>query len=73
MGTLERWAPAQPFDFAGWTLLASAPSAERNLYLNLPTIYNAGGGNSARVLSMAGLAAQHERIVLADCLLPLPA
>jgi hypothetical protein len=43
VGTLERWAPAQPFDFAGWTLLASAPSAERNLYFNLPTIYNAGG------------------------------
>jgi len=44
-GTPERWAPAQPFDFAGWTLLASAPSAERNLGFNLPTIYNAGGGN----------------------------
>lgn len=39
VGTSELWAPAQPFDFAGWTLLASAPSPEG---LNLSAIYSAG-------------------------------
>jgi hypothetical protein len=39
-GQNDDFAVAQPFDFAGWTLLASAPSSVSNLQKSLPSVYN---------------------------------